>query len=173
GERLDDVAGVLDPTVGDDRHPGGLGDLGTLHHRGQLRHPDTGDDAGRADAARADADLDPVGTGVDQRAGPLGGRHVPGDDRHVEPALDRLDAGDDVGRMTVRGIDDDHVATPFDQGLDPVQVVDPDRGTDEQATATVLGGHRVLLGHVDVLDGDQAGEPAGGVHQDQLLHLVA
>ena len=53
----------------------------SLHDRGELRHADAGDDARRADRAGADADLDRVGAGVDQRLGRLGGGDVAGDDR--------------------------------------------------------------------------------------------
>jgi len=44
---------------------------------GQLRHPNAGDDARGADRTRADADLDGVRTGLDQRPGRLARRHVP------------------------------------------------------------------------------------------------
>ncbi len=40
----------------------------TIHDRGQLRHAHARDDAGGADAARPDADLDRIRARVDQRA---------------------------------------------------------------------------------------------------------
>ncbi len=43
-------------------------------------HADAGDDAGGADAARADADLDGVDAGLDERSGALGGGDVAGDE---------------------------------------------------------------------------------------------
>ena len=55
GERLDDVARVLDAAVGDHRHVAGA--LDGVDHGGELRHADARDDARRADRARADADL--------------------------------------------------------------------------------------------------------------------
>ena len=48
-ERLGDVSGVVDATVGDARHAGGLACLGGVIDGGELRDADTGDDACRAD----------------------------------------------------------------------------------------------------------------------------
>ena len=57
-EGLGDVAGILEPTVADERHTGGAtGERGVVD-RGHLRHADSRHDAGRADRAWANADLD-------------------------------------------------------------------------------------------------------------------
>ena len=83
GERLDDVAGVLDAAVGDDgdavlvAHRGGFDDCG------YLRHAYAGDDAGGADGAGADADLDAVGARLYEGLGALGGGDVAGDELHL------------------------------------------------------------------------------------------
>ena len=58
GQRLDDVAGVADAAVGDHRHVVPRRRLRALVHRRDHRHADAGDDAGGADRAGADADLD-------------------------------------------------------------------------------------------------------------------
>jgi hypothetical protein len=71
GERLGEIAGIFDAAVGDHRHVGFLRGLDRIHDRGELRHADAGDDARGADRARADADLDRVGAGIDQRLGAL------------------------------------------------------------------------------------------------------
>ena len=63
--------------------PVALRRLDRIHDRGELRHADAGDDARGADRARADADLDRVGAGIDQRLGALGGGDVAGDDLHA------------------------------------------------------------------------------------------
>ena len=63
--------------------PALAGHLGDLEHGGDLRDADAGDDPGGADRSRADADLDGVGAGVDERLGRLGGGDVAGDDRAV------------------------------------------------------------------------------------------
>src|SRR5690606_33743154 len=55
---LGDFTGVLDAAVGDHRHARALGHASAVGDRRDLRHADAGDDAGRADAAGADADLD-------------------------------------------------------------------------------------------------------------------
>ena len=69
GQRLGDVAGELQPTVGDHRHPGRRAGGDGLEDRGDLRCADTGDHAGGADRAGPDTDLDRVRTGLDQRRG--------------------------------------------------------------------------------------------------------
>ena len=60
---------------------------------GHLGHADTGDDAGGADGAGADADLDGVGTGVDERLRARAGGDVAADD---------VDAGEGAGRALRR-----------------------------------------------------------------------
>src|SRR5262249_6531745 len=98
------------------------GDFDGIHDRGQLRHADPGDNAGGADRARPNADLDRIRAGVDQRAGALAGSDVPGDDLHVVGEL--LDAGnglEDPGGVAVSSVDDHEVATGLDQTLGPLQ----------------------------------------------------
>ena len=60
--------------------PAGLAALAGVEDGGDLRHADAGDDAGGADGAGTDADLDGVGAGVDEVAGAFGGGDVAGDD---------------------------------------------------------------------------------------------
>src|SRR6185295_6410628 len=54
-DRLGDVARVADAAVGDDRDVVDGGGAAALHHRGDHRHADAGDDPGGADRAGADA----------------------------------------------------------------------------------------------------------------------
>ena len=92
GERLGEIAGIFDAAVGDHRHVGFVRRLDRIHDRGQLRHADAGDDARGADRARADADLDRVGAGIDQRLRAFGGRDIAGDDLHgIGELLDAVD----------------------------------------------------------------------------------
>ena len=63
-----------------------------LVDRGDLRHADPGDDAGRADRAGPDADLDAVRAGVDQRLGAGAGGDVAADDVDVRVSA-RLEPG--------------------------------------------------------------------------------
>ena len=70
-------------------------------------------------------------------------------------AHEDVDAGLDQGRRALPGV---------------AEVAD--RGADQQPAVGVLGGVRELLGLHEVLDGDQAGQPALVVDQRQLLALV-
>ena len=70
------------------------------------------------------------------------------------------------------GVDADDVDVGGDQGLDPLVVVHADGGPDPQPAAGVPGGPRELLDAVDVPHGDQAGQLALAVDQQQLLDLV-
>ena len=65
-KRLDDVAGILDAAVRDDRDAVLRRDAGRVVDRRDLRHADACNDTGGADGARADADLHAVRARVDQ-----------------------------------------------------------------------------------------------------------
>ena len=69
---------------------------------------------------------------------------------------------------------DEHVDAGLDERGGPLPGVaeEADRRADPQPALAVLGGERVLLGLDEVLDRDQAGEPAGVVDERQLLDLV-
>ena len=87
GDGFGNVAGILDPAVGDDGNvafaagAGGLGDGGDLGHAG------AGDHAGGADGARADADFDGVGAGVHEGERALVGSDVAGEEVDVGEAF--------------------------------------------------------------------------------------
>ena len=139
--------------------------------------PTPGDDAGRADRARPDADLDGVHPGVDQRLRALAGRDVAADDVDVverRVGLEPADDVDDAGRLAVGGVDDEHVDAGVAQRLGALPRVaeEADRRADAQAALLVLGGERVLLALVEVLDRDEAGELAVVVDERQLLDPV-
>jgi hypothetical protein len=92
-----------------------------VHDRGDLGHPHAGDDAGGADRARADAHLDRVGPGGDERLGALFGRDVPGDDVDVVTPTNLLQGPDHVLAVAVGGVDDDHVDLGIDKRLHAIQ----------------------------------------------------
>ena len=176
-ERLGDVAGVLQAAVADDRHAGRPARQRRLVDRGDLRDADAGDDAGGADRARADADLDAVGAGVDQRLRAGAGGDVAADDLHVPGRGVGLEPADHVEHqpgVPVGGVGHEHVDAGLDQGRGALPGVaeEADRRADPQPAVAVLGGVRVLLGLDEVLDRDQAGEPARVVDERQLLDLV-
>ena len=164
---LGDVAGVLQAAVGDDRHAGRAGRQPGLVDGADLRDADAGDDAGGADGARADADLDRVDTGVDQRLRAGAGGDVAADDLDaVVPAEVLLHPGDHVEHgalVAVGGVDDEHVDAGVDEqpGALVGVLADAERGADDEPAVGVLGGERVLVALDEVLDGDQPAQPAG------------
>ena len=117
--------------------------LDRRHDRRELRHADAGDDARGADRARADADLDRVRAGVDQRLRAVGGRDVAGHDAHrIGQLLGPRHRVEHALRMAVRGVDDEKVDAGVDQPLGALEAVvaDAGRGGDAQAALRVLGG---------------------------------
>src|SRR5258708_36489787 len=86
---LGDVARIAHAAVGDERHAELLQRFGDVLDGGDLRHADARDDARRADRSWADADLDAVGTVVDQRTGTVTGADVAADHLHLR--VTRLD----------------------------------------------------------------------------------
>src|SRR5699024_6049265 len=83
GERERDVPGMAHPAVGPDApaEPARLGRA--LHHGGELGAAHPGHHPGGAHGARPDADLDDVGSGLDQLARALGGDDVARREPHV------------------------------------------------------------------------------------------
>ena len=148
-----------------------------LVDRGDLRDADAGHDAGGADRARPDADLDGVGPGVDEGLGAGAGGDVAADDLHVPGGgvlLDPLDHLEQEAGVAVRGVDDEHVDPGLDErrGALPRLAEVADRGTDEEAAVGVLAGVGELLGLHEVLDGDEPAQAALGVDDRQPLALV-
>jgi hypothetical protein len=99
-----------------------LGFLGAFHDRGELRHADAGDHAGGADRARADPDLDRIGSGVDQRlvASPVATLPAIDLDR-IGQFLHPLDRARDFLVVSMRGVDHDHIAFGVDQRFGPLE----------------------------------------------------
>ena len=146
GDRLGDVARRGDAAVGDHRHPCRIATSAHVEDRRDLRHADARDDAGRADRAGPDADLEAVGAGVDQRLGRLGGRDVAGDHLDVPLRLDPPHHLDDRARVAVRRVDDDHVDLGGDERRGALERIgaDADGGADAQPAPLVLRRERVL-----------------------------
>ncbi len=134
-----------------------------------------GDDPGRADGARADADLDGVDAEVDELLGRPGRADVAGDELlGRELLLEGPDGVEDPLGVAVGVVDDDDVALGGDQGPGPVEEVraDADRGADPEAAQAVLGRVGVLDALQDVLVGDEALEVVVLVDDEELLDLV-
>ena len=157
-ERLGDIARRADAAVGDHRHAHFRGCGRRREDRRELRHSDPGDDSGGADRARADPDLDPVGTRIGKRFGGVGGGDVTGDDLdRAGQGLDPFDRARDLDIMAVGGVDDDTVDPGVDQRLAArkARIADGGRGGDPQAPFAILGGQRRGDRFLDILDGDQ------------------
>ena len=155
--------------------PALLARLRRLEHRRKLRHADAGDDAGGADRAGADADLDRVGARVDQRLRALARGDVAGDDRDlVGRALDAAHLLEHVLGMAVRGVDDEAIDARRHQQFGALEalVADGRRGGDAQAPVGVLGGVGMGGRLLDVLDGDEADAFAVLVDDDQLFDAM-
>ena len=88
--------------------------------------------------------------------------------------LDLGQGAEDAGGMTVGRVEHDHVHPGLDQGLGARQHLGPDADgrAGQQPTHVVLGGVRVLLDLLDVLDGDQSLEPAVLIDDEQFLDAV-
>ena len=104
-----------------------------------------------------DAHLDGVGAGVDQRLRALAGGRLAADDVHVRGGRVLLQPGDHVQHalaVAVGGVHHQHVHAGLDQGHGALVAVaeEADGGADAQPALVVLGGQRVLLGLVEVLD---------------------
>ena len=80
------------------------------HLRSDLRHPNSGNDARRANAPGTDAHLHGIDAGFDEGLGPVCRGHVPGNHLQAsELLLRRADGIDDATVMAVGRVDDDHV----------------------------------------------------------------
>ena len=165
GEREGDVARVAHAAVGPDAAAQAAGLGRALEHGGELGAADAGHHAGGAHGARAHADLDDVGAGLDQLAGALGGDDVARGQAHGRPlagaelgpcGADRLDH---LVLVAVGGVQHDHVRADVDEAADPAGDVgvDPDGDGDAQAALGVGGG---------AVDG-RAEHAGGGEHSAQ------
>ncbi len=74
----------------------------------------------------------------------------------------------------MRGVDDEHVDTGFDQraGTLPRIVTDADGRTHTQSPLRILRRLRELDPLLDVLDGDQTAQPPFAVDDGQLLDVL-
>ena len=141
--------------------------------RRHLRDADARNHSGRADASRPLAELHRVRASIDEREGAVARRDVPGDQFHLVLGLEPADDVEHTVGMAVSGVDDEHVDLGFDERRRALERVgpDPDRSADTQSPVLVL--RRVGNPLRDVLDGDQTPETSVGVHDRELLDLVA
>ena len=72
--------------------------------------------------------------------------------------FDPFDTVQDTLRMTMGGIDNKNVDTSIDQHFNPFIIVrtNTDCSTDKQFAVFILGSEWIIIGVLDVLDGNQA-----------------
>ena len=158
-DRFGDVAGVTDAAIGDYRHAAAFQRLYHIGDGRNLWHTDAGDNAGGANRARADADLDRVGAVVNQRQSRRCGGDIAADHLHLrEVVLDPLHPAQHTLGMAVRGIHHNHVHTRFSQQGDALlgALAHAHRSANPQLALAVLACQRMLGGFLNVLDGNQA-----------------
>jgi hypothetical protein len=143
-----------DAAVGDDRDIVLLRRLDRFEQRGELRHADARHNAGGADGARTNADLDRIGAGIDERLGTVGGRDIAGDDLHgIRMPFDAAHLVEHERRMAMGGIDHDQIGAGIDQpfGARKAGIADAGRGRDPETPLLVLAGIRMRSCLLDVL----------------------
>ena len=174
GERLDDVARILDAAVGDDRNVARPFDR--VEHRGELRNSDAGDDARRADRARPDADFHRVDAALDERRRAFARRDVAGDELDVrEMPRARRPSPRSTPSLWPCAVSMTSTSTPASiSALRAIRIVAgrADRRRDPQPPVLVLVRVRVLAALVNVLDRDQSLQLPVRVHDRQLLDAM-
>ena len=140
-----------------------------------MRDADAGHDAGRADGARTDADLDGVGASLDEVERGFTGGDVAAN--HLNVRVIRLDPAHAIQhalRMAVRGVDNNDVDAGCGQRLDALlgAGAGADGGAHPQSFLLVLAGLGVVAGFLDILDRDHAAQLELLVDHQHLLDAV-
>ena len=174
-QRLRHVAGLFDSAVGNHR------DIrrNRLRHfvdRRNLRHADAGHHPGGADRTGSDADLDAVGSRIDQRLRRFRRRDVAGDDVHpvAVALLEELDRLHNPFGVTVRGVEHQHIDSGVDQRLGTSLVIGTDAGGGTELVVRIAVVVRLVLFDqgLDVEEAVEAGEFTGFVDHRQFAHFV-
>jgi hypothetical protein len=176
GDRLGQIARILDAAIRDHRDIVLLGLVDRSHDGAQLRHADARDNAGGADRSRSDPDLDRIGTSINQRLGAFCRGHIAGHDAHRIGQL--LGAGHGIKHplgMAMRGVDHQQIDPCCDQPLGALEtILAHGRGRGRaQAALRIFGGVRIELRLFDVLDRDQADTAAFAIDDQKLFDAVA
>ena len=166
-EALDDVANVLDTTIGDARNTEASGERGNVVDGSSLGTANSHDLLGNAGRARAHADTETVNASSDQSSSLLTSNDVSADDIEVrELLLDPLDHLDLVHGVTLRAVKDNNVEASIDELAETVLVLGTgadSSGADELLGILALGGK----GEVKVL-----GKIGARDHGDKVAVLV-
>lgn len=175
GETLDDVANVLDTTVGHTWNAEAGSESGNLVDGSGLWATDSHNLLGDAGRAGAHTDTETVNAGGDEGGGLVTGNDVSADNLEIwEGGLDPLDHLDLVHGVTLGGVEDDDIKTGIDKLLqtDLVLWAGADSGgADELLGIWELGGvwEVEVLGQIGA--GDHGDEVAGGIDDWELALL--
>ena len=172
---LDDIAGVAQAAIGNQRRARALDGLVGVVDGAELGNAHARDDTGGADGARADAHFHAVGAGLDQVTRAFLGGNVA--HHHVQRrvrGLHALEEVDDALAVSMRGIQHDGIHAFGVQGGHAVQGVrrNADARRHAETALLVLAGFRMQTLLDQVLIGDQADDAALRVHHGKFLHLV-
>ena len=166
---------ALDAAVGDHRHARVPHRQPALDERLQLRHAEARRHPRRAAAAGPDADLDAVGSALEQKPRALGGGDVAGDHLDLAEPLAELAHGPlHHDRVAVSDVDDEDVHAGSHELGRALQIVarGADRGADAQPALLVARGKRQAPLVHQVARRDQAEQPSAVVDERKLLHLA-
>ena len=122
-----------------------------------------------------DADLHRVCACINKSLYGICRRHIAGDDLHpVGKLLDAPYLGNDVGRMPMCGINNQHIDTCLDQQLGAPETIlaSTCRSSNAQTFVLVLGGKRVISCLLHVIDGDEANAFEIIIDDDELLDAM-
>mmetsp|Transcript_5782 Transcript_5782/g.23895 ORF Transcript_5782/g.23895 Transcript_5782/m.23895 type:complete len:547 (-) Transcript_5782:55-1695(-) len=174
GERLGDVARVLDASVGDDGNAKLCREVGTLVDRGRLAAAHRAHLLRGADGAGTHADAETIGSGLEEPLRLDLGHDVAANDVELgEVVLEPLDHLNLVDGVTLGGVENDHIQSLCDESLGAVLVrrAGADRGAAQEAALLVqrrsAGGREELL-RLDRRAGHQAHELALVVDHREL-----
>ena len=146
-----------------------------IDQRFNLRHPETGGDAGGASAAGADAHFHRVHTPFHEESHAFGRGDVARDQLKIAEACpERLDGPRHHDAVAVRDVNDNDVDARPDELVCSLEIVafGPDRRADTQAAELVAGRKRQALLPHDVLGGNEAEQDPASIDERELLDLA-
>ena len=140
-----------------------------------MRNADTGNDSGGTDGAGADADLHRVCACVNQRLCRLGGGDIAGNERQIGICLFHFcDRVDNIGVVTVCGVEHNHVYACLQQRCNAVEYVNrcADSRAAEQSALVIARGVGILNALFDVFNGNEPLERAVCADNRELFNFM-
>ena len=177
GDSLGDITRVLNTTICNNRHTMLTGEKSTVINRGDLWHPNTRDNASRANSTCTDTYFHSVCSCLDKGLSCLGCHDIAHDQLHLSSKtfFYLRHRFNDHARVSVGGIYYQHIHSLFDQGGTTSTSIwsYTDCGPNTQATIFVFGSMWVENFLLDILHGDKALEHSVLIHHRQFLDLIA